>query len=267
MLSFRMKGFGLICLAMAVGGVLSGCGGSSGSGMPQSPTISATGGVNSQSGTSSTGATQSTVPQQVPVTTASGTVTATVPPGESFSAGTPVSVIFGGQPIITGVTYAAKTRAQGDVLVDGQESGVTVLPDGSLSGNLILTQGNHTLTAQGPFNISNNSNTLTVQTFNFGVVVLADGNGSMPVALTMRLPANDTGSVTSNGNFVNVTYATPDFAGGSGTLTISWPGVVKDQKKAVIKGVANYADLNFQPNDAIPAGGVSTVTFNYTTGP
>jgi len=266
MISTRMKGFCLVCLAIAVGAI-SGCGGSSNSAPTQGPTITATGGVNAQSGTSSTGATQSTVPQNVPITEANGTTTtATVPPGESFTAGTPVNVIPSGQPFINGMSYAAKTRAQGDVLVDGQESGVSVLPDGSLSGNLVLTQGNHTITAEGPFNIAGSgSNMLTVQTFNFGVVVLSDGNASIPSSLVMRLPAN--GYPTSNGNYVNVTYPTPDFAGGSGNLTLSWPGMTKSENRAIIKGVANYADLTNQPTDVVPQTGVTSVTFNYSTTP
>jgi len=250
--------------AVAMGGVMTGCGGSSSSVTHQTPTVSATGGVAAQNGTSATGASQSAAPQQVQVTRQDGsTVTATVPPGESFAAGTPVNVIPANQPFINGLSLAPKTRAQGDVTVDGQASGVHVNPDGSLDQNLILTAGTHQVDAQGPFNVSDGTNTLTVGNFRFVVLVLPNGNSSLPVALNMRIPAN--GGSTENGNFVNVTFATPDFMTGQANLVVSWPGTNKNQTRPFNNGVANFADLSPNRGDTIPNDGVSYVQFGYRT--
>src|SRR5665213_1036568 len=126
--SNRLGFWGTLVGAAMVGGVLAGCAGSSSSTQGINPTISATGGVASQSGSPATGVTQSTTPQQVQVTLADGTIVpnANVPAGESFNPADPVGVLPANQPFINGLTIPPSTkRSDGTntirpVYVDGQ---------------------------------------------------------------------------------------------------------------------------------------------------
>jgi len=269
MISKRISFFGILVGAAVVSGLLAGCGGSSASVQGINPTVSATGGAPSQSASSTTSVPQSTTPQQVQVTQADGSqVNAFVPAGESFTAGTPVAVLPASVPFINGLTFAPKSKISNQstihaVYVDGQLSGVVVNADGSLSGFVILTQGVHTVTTTGPFDLGNGNNTLTIGAFSFGVTVMADGGASIPNTITMRIPAN--GGSTANGNFVNVTYPTPEFANGQGSLILTWPGVTKSQTKNIVNGKVNFSDPLSDSSDIIPAGGVSTITFNWSS--
>jgi len=246
--------------------------------------VNTTGGVTTTPGTTTTTVSSSPQPQQVTITTSNGPITGTLPAGESIPAGTSVALIPSGTPFIQGlslssfnghgthVTPASKAKpqggTQGQIWVDGVNTGLTVDSDGSISGYLILTAGQHTITAYGPFAITGGSvfhpTQLTVGQFNFGVVVLADGNVSVPVGLKLNLPSN--GGSWAHGPHVTTTYPTPDFATGSGSLTI----VVDSSKtifqsKALSSGVATFDSLGISlGTHTIPVGGVDTVTFNYS---
>jgi hypothetical protein len=283
MVSKRLGIYGFISAAALVSGILTGCAGSSASVSGQGGTVSTTGGISNASGSGPAGGTTaSSAPQQVQVNVGGTVETGTLPTGESIPPGGTVCVVPANQPIINGLTLgpkfhgvqttpastgtttvktAASTGSQGEVDVDGTNTGLTVQPDGSLSGILLLTPGNHTITAWGSLVIVSGTQQLTVGKFNFGVVVGSDGVGSMPSAITMKLPAN--GGSLSNGSFVTVTYPTPDFATGSGNLAIGYSGITVSKTQLVKNGMTTFNSLN-QNHPAIPQGGVDTVTFNYS---
>jgi hypothetical protein len=283
MVSRKLGIYGFISAAAIVSGILAGCGGSN-SVAGLGGTVSTTGGVTTSPGTSATGAASSPSPQQVQVTTASGPVTGTLPAGESIPVGGTVATIPPGVPFIVGLTLSTAfnghktvptpaatgakptTGQQGQVYVDGQNTGLTVDSSGDLSGYLILTAGHHTITAYGPFSIVGGSafapTQLTVGVFNFGVVVLNDGMVSVPSGLNMRLPSN--GGSWAHGPFVVVTYPTPDFASGNGQLIIVVDAARTIQEsKTFSNGVASYYSLGSSLiSHNVPASGVLSVTFN-----
>jgi len=284
MVSRKLGIYGLISAAAIVSGILAGCGGSSSSVEGLGGPVQTTGGITNSAGTSSTGVGSSSSPQQVQVQVGGQTVTGTLPAGETIQANQPFCTIPPGVPIIQGLAPGTKyghvgatpaatnakptTGQQGQIWVDGQNTGLTVQSDGSISGYLILTTGTHTITAYGPFTITGGSAfapaQLTVGQFNFGVRVLADGNGSIPSNLNMKLPANN-GS-WAHGPYVIVTYPTPDFATGHGDLTIVVDSArTINQGRTLSSGVASYYSLGASMiSHTIPANGVETVTFNYT---
>jgi len=282
MVSRKLGIYGFISAAAIVSGILAGCGGSN-SVEGLGGTVQTTGGVTTSSGTTATPVASSPTPQQVQVTTASGPVTGTLPAGESISSGQNVNVVPSGVPIIQGLTLGTSfhgkvstpalagsgakptTGAQGSIYVDGQNTGLTVDSDGSLSGNLILVPGTHTITAYGPFTIVGGSafspTQLTVGVFNFIVPVLPDGVAAIPSALTLKLPVN--GGSWAHGPYVRVTYPTPDFATSAGTLTI-----VVDATRTIadgqtfVNGQATYSSLGGSLiSHTVPATGVVSVTF------
>jgi hypothetical protein len=282
MVSRKLGIYGLISAAAIVSGIMAGCGGSSASVQGLGGTVTTTGGITTAPGTTTTSTSSSSAPQQVQVTTSSGVITGTLPPGESITAGQNVATIPPGVPIIQGLTLtkfnghektpapstSAKptTGAQGSVYVDGQNTGLTVDSQGDLSGYLILTAGNHVVTAYGPFSIVGGSvfapTELTIGVFNFGVVVGADGIPSIPSNLNIKLPTN--GGSWAHGPFVTVTYPTPDFATSSGTLIIVVDSARTIQEgRQFANGVATYYSLGASLiNHNVPSGGVESVTFN-----
>jgi len=274
MISKRLSIYGFISAAAVVSSALVGCGGSSASVQGLSPIISTTGGVSSAGGTSPTGAAALGTPQQVQVTSNGSTVTGTLPAGESIPPGGTVAVISNSTPIINGLSpakikgdkKAPTTGTEGQVWVDGTNTGLVVQSDGSLSGILILTVGNHVIHAEGPFSLTGGSvfapQTLTVGQFNFGVIVLPDGVPSVPSALTFKLPANM--GTLQGGNFAYAGYNS-EFAGYTGTLVITYPGVTVAKSKVLTLDAqgnesATYNALSGHPS--IPSTGVSNVTFN-----
>jgi hypothetical protein len=285
MVSRKQGIYGFISAAAIVSGILAGCGGSNSvSGL--GGTVATTGGITTAPGTSATPVASSPSPQQVQVTTANGPITGTLPAGESIPANGSVATIPPGVPIIVGLTLSTAfhgrqtvpvptatggakpaSGSQGQVYVDGQNTGLTVDSSGDLSGYLILTPGTHTVTAFGPFTIVGGSGLaptqLTVGVFNFGVPVHSDGIAAVPTNLNMKLPSN--GGSWTHGPFVTVTYPTPDFASSAGTLII----VVDNARtitdgKVFTNGIATYNGFGntFPGKSNIPNGGVQSVTFN-----
>jgi len=284
MVSRKLGIYGFISAAAIVSGILAGCGGSS-SVEGLGGTVTTTGGLTTASGTTAAPVTSSPTPQQVQVTTASGPVTGTLPANEAIPAGTNVNVIPSGTPFIVGLTLGPSfhgkqktpavsgsgskptTGAQGSVYVDGADTGLVVDSSGALSGNLILVPGNHTITAYGPFTIVGgtafNPTQLTVGVFNFGVPVHNDGVAGIPSALALKLPVN--GGSWFHGPYVRVTYPTPDFANGSGTLIIVVDSTrtISDGQRFDSNGQALYKSLGGSLiSHTVPANGVVSVTFN-----
>lgn len=281
----RLGLFGFISAAAIVSGVLVGCSGS-GANLPAvPPPIITTGGVSTMSGSAPvTGS--STTPQQVQVSTSSGTVIGTLPPGEAITNVGDVTVIPAGVPFLNN-TLGPKVNSKKGlsnqlnpllISLTGPTgtyvpTGVFVNSDTSLSAPLILVPsagfvgGQAWLMANGPFSVSGTnagSTALTVQTLSFGVVTLVDGLSSLPITggLTLKIPAN--GGSTANGNYVQVTYPTPDFTTGTGSLQLTWPGIFKTQTKSVASGIVTFSDPLSDPTDSIPAVGITSVTFGYT---
>jgi hypothetical protein len=277
MVSKKLSIYGFISAAAIVSGALVGCGGSSSSGSAPTP-ITTTGGISTNPGTSATAVTASATPQQVQVTTGAGVVTGTLPAGESIPVGGSVGVINNNAPIINGLGLGARvlgqkaapaSGTQGQVWVDGVDTGLTVTSGGSLSGILLLAPGTHTVHAQGPFVIVSGSTfapkTLTVGQFNFGVVVLTDGTPSIPSDLTLALPVNH-GLLTPSTTYHVDTQYPSAFTGYTGKLIISYGGttVSKSQVLAAdeVNGVsiASYSALSTHPR--LLTNGVDNVTFN-----
>ncbi len=276
MVSKRLSIFGYISAAALVSGVLAGCGGSSSSVEGVSPVVQTTGGIpNAPGNTATTVPASATTPQQVQVTSGGTTVTGTVPPGQpTITPSTVVNVTPANKPIIKGLTdspsnHQARSLHPLQISYDGGanyiNTGVNVDGSGAIDGDLILTAGSIYLRVSGPFTIVSgtfpNIHQLTVQNFVFGIVIDASGVSSIPADLTMRIPSN--GGTTTSGNYVNVTYPTPNFSTGSATLVLTWPGVTKIQSKTVVGGLCAYSDPLSDSSDAIPASGVTTVKFTY----
>jgi len=272
MVSKRLSIYGFISAAAVISGVLVGCGGGGGGSTP-APVVKTTGGVSSTSGTTTTTVTTSTTPQQVQVTAAGSAtpVTAIVPPGESFTAGTPVAVVNNTAPIITGLSLAPKTvgekaapasGTQGQLYIDGVFSGVTIV-NGSFSSPFVLTSGPHKLEAFGPYTITGGSvfapTTLTVGNLIFGVQVSAAGIPSFPSSIALVLPEN--GGTLTKANSVSLTYPSP-FLTNSTTLTVvDASGVSYAEPVVLANGSAKYT-LVHSTSRPIPAAGISSITFN-----
>jgi len=278
MVSRKLSIFGFISAAALVSGVLIGCGGSSASSSSNLPIVTQTGGVTTDTGTSTTSAPSSGTPQQVQVTTSGGgTVTATVPPGQqAISTTTPLAVVPMNSPFLNGVSFGPKIKRAPtahplnisyDQGATWQWTGVNVNSDASFDGNLVLAGPSACyLQAVGPFTILSSSGLipeqLTVGQFIFGIVVDATGHASIPSKTKMRIPAN--GGSTTSGNYVNVTYPSPAYATGTGTLRVTWPGVSKVQTKAIIGGLCAFSDPLSDSADQLPSTGVTTVQYLFT---
>ena len=285
MVSKRLSIYGFISAAAVISGVLVGCGGSSGGGTA-APIVKTTGGISSGSGTTTTTVTSSTQPQQVQVTAAGSAtpVTAIVPPGESFTAGTPIAVVNNNAPIIKGLSIpktngekgAPASGSSGQLYIDGTFSGVTIV-NGAFSSPFVLTAGPHILEAFGPFTITGGTvfapTTLTVGTLSFGVKVTnvtsalgtVSAIPSFPSALTLLLPIN--GGTLTRGNQVAVTYPAP-YLTNSTSLTITnasdgTAGSGQSYAETVVlaagKGSYTLVHSNTRP---IPAAGVASIVFN-----
>jgi len=283
MFSKKLSIFGFISAAGLISGALIGCGGSSASTSGSNPTVQTTGGVTTSTGNSSTSAPTSTTPQQVQVTTASGTVTAVVPPGQpAITPSTTLCVIPAGTSFLNGLTPGFKkpatgsvkplqTTPAGEVFVGYTATGPWLDTGVSLGANSQLSSAmafaapatsflpNYMMVA-GPLNVTGtafNGGTLTINTgFVLGFVVFADGMPSLPGTLALKLPANS--GTLAGGNYANVTIPS-EFIGAVG-MSITWPGETKNQTKFDTSGTVSISvSSSGNASDNIPAGGVSTV--------
>ena len=236
--------------------------------------IQTSGGVTSGSGSGTPGASSGATPTQVQVTVNGSVVTGTLPASETIPASGIVCVVSPGIPILNGLTLTPKAHikvhtptassgVQGEVDVDGWDTGLTVNAAGDLSGYLLLVPGNHTITANGPFDIVGgsafNPTTLTVGKLIFKVSVNDGGVGSIPSALSVSLPIN--GGNLRRPHFVKVTYPTPDFVAGTGVLTLKWAGTTIAKTVTVIKGKATFEALT--NDELVPITGVTSVEYDY----
>jgi len=275
MVSKRLGILSFITATALVSGVLVGCGGSGASTAGAQSTVPVTGGLKTAPGNTTTSAPTSTTPQQVQVTVGGTTVTGVVPPGQpAITPTTKVSVIPANTPFIQNTTFAPSvSRAPSahplNTSTDGGNtwvwSGCNINADMSLDKPLILPAGTYIcLQAVGKFSVSGTVFPfahLTVGQFIFGVYTDDNADSSFPNDWTGKLPANNT--TTANGHYVNATYDTPDFATGTATLILSWPGVTKTQKKTLVNGLVGWSDPIVDTKDPIPGSGVTTVQVIY----
>jgi hypothetical protein len=303
MVSKRLNIYVFISAAAIVSGALVGCGGSSAALSGPGPQVKTSGGTTNTVGTNPTTTTGTPVttqnaPQQVQVTTSSGTVTGVLPANEVIPPSGNLTVIPAGQPIITGLGYAPKTHGeklppqassgtQGEIDVNGvpvtgtdpntgQPVAVTVNSQGELSMPLLLAPGSGTadvtysIKAWGPFNITVGAQTLTITSYMlFNASVAYDGGISLPYTsgssttngLTMQLPAN--GGLVEGSNFVTVQYPA-EFAVGTATLQID--GVTPTSpiiKTSTVTSGATVTFKQFNGNSTVPGGGITDVIFTY----
>ncbi len=277
MVSKRLSLLGFISAAALVSGVLVGCGGSSANTSGVNPVVTTSGGFTTTTGNSTTSVPSSGTPQQVQVTTADGsTSTAVVPAGsDAIDPSSTLAVMPDATPFLDGLAPGKfQRRAQGDVLVSFD--GVNYFPTGVNWGAGATLSKKIAFKAPaigfgipifvrlvGPFTINGsavNRSALTItDSITFGLVVFDDGSTSLPLKLTMKLPAN--GGYTTGGNFVNL-ISPKRYKAGAGILEINWPGVQKTQTKVTNNGVLNFYDPFSDPqNDHIPAGGITNVNF------
>jgi len=284
MISKRLGIIGSIAAAAIVSGVLVGCGGSSASVQGVNVSVPVTGGVQNQGATLNTQVTASTSPQQVQITAADGTTqTVVVPPGESFNSGDPAVVLAPNQPIFSGLTVGPRTNGGAgkpmqsggsQIFVDGLPSGVFLNALGALTLGLLLGPGSHTLSVTGPFTITGTSSTGSPSTLNItdsiklNMVVKVVGGlpfASLPINITGKLPGD--GGSTANGN--SVTGQLLGFPIGYGQLILTWPGVTKNQKVPLrgtgAVGTFTFHDPLSDSSDTIPASGISTLTFGFSS--
>src|SRR5471030_1958024 len=245
----------ILLSAVLAAGTLSGCGGSSSTPVLNG-NLQTTGGLTTNAGTGTPGISSGSTPQQVQVTVNGATVTGILPPNETIPASGQVNVISPAIPILVGLTLAPKSDihkgqpvghngpptvsngGQGEVDVDGCNTGLTIDSQGALSGYLVLVPGTHNITAIGPFAIigggTQNPLQLSVGRFVFNVTINPDGVGSIPSTLQVNLPIN--GGVFNRGHFVKATFPTPDFSSGTGGLTLQWTGVTIAKTQRIVNG-------------------------------
>jgi len=265
---------GSVLAAVLAGISIVGCGGGSSSVSGAQGSIKTTGGLTTTTQTFTTGVGSSTSPQQVQVTVNGTNQNATLPPGETITSGQSVAVvppttIINGLagPATRGAHAAPQAGTPGEVDVDGKNTGLTVTSGGALSGYLILTPGNHVITAYGAFNIVGGTafspTTLTIAKFVFGVIVNADGTSTIPGALTLNLPIN--GGTLKNGHVVTAGYPAV-FATHTGTLILSYSGVIVSKTQPLVVNsstgfaTATYNALSNHPN--LPSTGLDSVEFD-----
>ena len=281
MVSKRLSIFGFISAAALVSGVLVGCGGSSASTSGTVPTVTSTGGFVTTPGNSTTAAPTSTTPQQVQVTTGSGTGPAVVPPGQpSIDTSTTLCVIPSGQTILNGLAPGkfkkqAPGTPSGEIFISYDDvnwfdTTVQFKSDGTISESMAFASPASAFSPAvfikvvGPLTLSGtgiNGNALTIANeIEFGFIIFSDGSSSLPIKLALKLPAN--GGSTAGGNYANCTTTT-DFATGVGVLKINWPGVSKTQTKTAVKGLLSFSDPLSDLNDQIPSSGINHVGFYF----
>lgn len=299
MVSKRLGIFGLVSTAAVISGIMAsvslvGCGGSASVG-GSLPIVHTTGGFQTGAGTSTTGVTQSSAPQQVQVTLADGTTpTVTIPANGVIPAGSSVTVLTPGVPILNGLTLGPKARkekgapttsngVQGEIDVDGCDTGLTVTAQGDLSGYLALCPGPndvaqgfgyHTITAVGPFTVTDGASGASLDisgNVTFQVIIINEqilGQtffiASVPTGIDAQLPSD--GGYLDGGNHVTCTY--PSYFGvfgGSAYLQISSSAWSISQNHPISSraSVEFQAFSNAHQVPANPGGGITSFDFAY----
>jgi hypothetical protein len=262
--------FGLLVGAMVATSALVGCAGDATVGPdPGTPFVPANGGVTQNGGTSNETRAASENPQQVQVTVNGNPQTGSLPGGISLTAGEPVAVIEGGTLILQGMTVVGgRTHQPGDIMVrragsqDYAHSGVFVRADGSLSGDLVLPDGDYDVFLKGPFAVVNGNGRLDIQSIVLHGQV-RNGVASVPTTIDGQLPVN---GGTSYPLRLNIQMPA-QFAAGFVELKVIHGNGILRQVKTLNNGFAQFHDLEPGTNSNIPTTGVQTVEFRYSSSP
>jgi len=265
MSNFRRSLGGLIAASL-VFATVSGCGGagsSNGAPITTQPVVPLTGGAVTTSVVSPTTVVASNVPQQIEVTLpgGSGPVVVWIPAGIAVAAGQSISVIPTATVFfqnMTGGSARAPGNPPGTITINNLASGVTI-DNGSLNANLGLPSGNYEATIYGPFQVSNGSQQLNVQAFQFSF----QSNGtamSFPTTINGQIPANGSSNF---GNSVTLTFA-PAFGTGPATMTIVHANGTLKKTVQVAGASCVFSELgNNGENAQIPLVGVQSVAFSH----
>ena len=266
----RIGKYGSTALTAVVFCVLVACGGGVGNG--SSHQVSVSGGVINVSATPTSSVAASTNPTQIQIVPANSNtpVVAILPPGESITAGTPVSLVNNNSAILQGLALPGEmkgnkrvptTGTEGQLFIDGAYSGVTIV-NGFFSSPFVLTSGQHILEAFGPYRLTSgsilNPNTLTIGKLTFGVQVSSGGISSIPTQINLLIPVN--GGTLTLGNFVSVQYPNP-FLTNSTTLTITDAANVSYAETLPLANGAAQYQLFHSFSRPIPSGGVASIVF------
>jgi len=276
---------GVISAAALVSGALVGCGGSSSSTHPINPTVITSGAVTTTTGNLAPGQPPigtSSSPQQVQVSTPSGTVNAVVPPGQpAITSSTNLVVIPSNTAFLTGVTpkFHAPTNGKKPMATAGEvfagptpfgpwtDLNVSIGNDLTLGESIVYPAPANNFSSEflklgGPLNVAGsgvNGASLDISDgFIFGFLIFADGATTLPTSIKLKLPAD--GGTLAGGNYANVTVS-PEFFG-AGSMQVVWPGVLHSQTESSASGRLGF-NLHGSGNtttDIIPAGGISSVT-------
>ncbi len=271
----RLGSLGIICVAGLMGGVLAGCG-SSTSTQGVSNLVPTTGGIPTSPGTSNNTVAAGNAPQQVQVTVNGTSQTATLPAGVSLTAGQTIDVVPAGTVPIAGLTYGPSfhkpasvtvkpAQPQGEIIIDGYDTGVQITASGVTSASICLPQGQYSATFVGPWNITTtaSANMLTVnQNIVLNFPIDANGIAGLPTAMTLNLPSN--GGALTYGPYATVQMPLPDFSTGSVSLRLSdlntYPSSISlTNTEALYNGAATIK--GHRTTDFVPLNGLGSVTF------
>lgn len=253
---WRKRFSGLVAVAILSGSIV-GCGG----GLDNLPSVTPVpvnvdGGVEAQSGTSTTVITADEDPHTILVAIGGTNETVSIPAGVSVANGQELAIIPDGTEPFTGLQGGS--RAPGDITVNGKKCGAKVV-NGKIHPALGFPSGRYTLVAEGPFTIRQGSSVLTMQRVSFTF----DSNGR-----TLSLPVLVHGSIPSNGsnNWQNTLAATYNSTYGTGTasLTITHAnGTLQQTVNLDANRVGTFHDFQDDPQSKIPSQGVDLVSFTH----
>jgi hypothetical protein len=268
--------------ALVVSSAIVGCAGDATVGPdPGTPVVEANGGVPQGAGTSNETRAAGPEPQQVQVTVGGNPQTGFLPGGLSLTAGEMVGTIDPGVIILQGlstiggnngaaggVNVQSRTHQAGDIMVRRQgssqqhHSGVRLLNNGTLSGRLVLPDGDYEIFIKGPLVVARGGQRLDVQTLIFHGEV-RDGFASVPQTIQGELPINGGSS-----HPLRLDIQMPNrFNNGFVELKVIHGNGILHQDKTLSNGFAQFHDLVFSGNSVIPQVGVQTVEFRYSSSP
>lgn len=243
---------------------LVGCGGGGHVSVPptNNPTpVAVTGGVTPVAVTTTTDIPASDTPGLTTITLPGDATPSVVAlaTGDAIPAGTPLAIIPSGTAFIDGLNGGA--RDPGDVRINGRLIRSHVV-NGKLTPAVAIPTGHYTLTVEGPFTITSNGSTLTMQSAAF----VFDCNGhqlSLPTGIDGHIPANGSDNWT---NTLTATFAAP-YNTGDASLTITHANGTLNQTRTVVAsgdtGSCVFHDFQEDQQSHIPSQGVNTVTFTH----
>ncbi len=271
------KIFSFLVGASVLSSAIVGCAGSDASTGPNpgTPVVPASGGVTQFSGTSNETRASQESPQQVQVTVNGEPTTGFLPGGDNLATGEQVAFFPKGQLILQGLTIsgggnsANQSRGEaGAITIRNRNSnipydtGVRLLSNGTLSDNLILSNGDYEVKVQGTLAVARDGKRLDFQTLILDGQV-RNGVGSVPQVINGQLPVNGGSSFPLRLDI----QMPPQFNAGFVKLRVIHDNGILQQQHALASGYAQFHDLQFAGNSVIPPTGLNTVEFRYSDTP